>query len=66
MTAEYDPLRDEGEDYARALASAGVDARSVRYEGFIHGFFAHTRTIDATRQAMSDACAALRVAFEAT
>ena len=65
MTAEYDPLRDEGEDYARALARAGVDARFVRYDGFIHGFFAHTRMIDATRAAMSDACAALRVAFNA-
>ncbi|MDE0659861.1 MAG: alpha/beta hydrolase [Gammaproteobacteria bacterium] len=65
MTAEYDPLRDEGEDYARALATAGVDARFVRYDGFIHGFFAHTRTIDATREAMSDACVALRVAFNA-
>ena len=65
MTAEYDPLRDEGEDYARALARAGVDARFVRYDGFIHGFFAHTRTIDDTREAMSDACAALRAAFNA-
>ena len=65
MTAEYDPLRDEGEDYARALAKAGVDARVVRYDGFIHGFFAHTRTIDDTRQAMSDACAALRGALDA-
>ena len=66
MTAEYDPLRDEGEDYARALAKAGVDARFVRYDGLIHGFFAHTRTINATRKAMSDACAALRGAFDAS
>ena len=63
MTAQFDPLRDDGEDYARALAAAGVDARFIRYDGFIHGFFAHTRTVDATREAMSAACAALRSAF---
>ncbi|MYA18087.1 MAG: alpha/beta hydrolase [Gammaproteobacteria bacterium] len=63
MTAEYDPLRDEGEAYAGALAKAGVDARSIRYDGFIHGFFAHTRAIPDTRVAMSDACSALRAAF---
>ena len=65
MTAEYDPLRDEGEAYGRALARAGVDAEVIRYDGFIHGFFAHTRTVDATRGAMADACAALRGAFDA-
>ena len=65
MTAEFDPLRDEGEAYATALAKAGVDARSIRYDGFIHGFFAHTRTIGDARAAMSDACAALRAAFGA-
>ena len=63
MTAEYDPLRDEGEAYGRALSKAGVDAEVIRYDGFIHGFFAHTRTVDATRGAMADACAALRRAF---
>lgn len=59
MTAEYDPLRDEGEDYARQLSSAGVATELVRYDGFIHGFFGQTRTIEAARQAMSKACAKL-------
>ena len=63
MTAQYDPLRDEGEAYASALAKAGVDAKSIRYDGFIHGFFAHTRTIHDTRAAMADACSALRAAL---
>ncbi|MYD97549.1 MAG: alpha/beta hydrolase [Gammaproteobacteria bacterium] len=63
MTAEFDPLRDEGEAYARALRAAGVDAELVRCDGFIHGFFSHTGTIPATRKAMAKACNALSAAF---
>ena len=59
MTAEFDPLRDEGEAYARALTAAGVEAELVRYDGFIHGFFSHTGTIPTTRKAMERACATL-------
>ncbi|WP_369045961.1 alpha/beta hydrolase [Sinomonas sp. P10A9] len=41
LTAEFDPLRDEGELYGRRLAEVGVDATVTRYSGANHGFVAN-------------------------
>jgi acetyl esterase len=63
ITAEFDPLRDEGERYARRLEEAGVPARLTRYDGMIHGFFGMTGMMDKARAAVQEACANLRLAF---
>ncbi len=63
ITAEYDPLRDEGEAYARRLRDAGVKVVSRRHDGMIHGFFGLNPVLAQGRSAVADAAAALRAAF---
>ena len=63
ITAECDPLRDQGEAYAHKLQSAGVRAELKRYEGMIHPFVSLAGVIDAGKSAISDAGSALRAAL---
>jgi acetyl esterase len=62
VTAEHDPLRDEGELYAEKLRRSGVDVEAVRIEGAAHGFFSGTD--ERTTSAQRLVAAALGRAFE--
>lgn len=60
LTAEYDPLRDEGEAYGARLAASGVPVEVVRKDGLIHGFFGMVADVDEARAAMDHAGATVR------
>ena len=54
VTAEYDPLRDDGERYAQVLREAGKQTDLRRYPGMIQGFFQMTGALTASRQLHAD------------
>ena len=66
ITAEYDPLRDEGEAYAKRLREAGVPVMSTCYPGMIHSFFGQFQLLDQGKEAIRQAGGALKAAFGAT
>ena len=55
QTAEFDPLRDEGEAYADRLKRAGNTVQQTRYDGLIHGYFGMQATVSKANTAISEA-----------
>jgi acetyl esterase len=64
VTAEYDPLRDQGEAYATRLREFGVATDVVRADGLFHGFFGMHALMPPAQESWDRAVEALRQAFE--
>jgi acetyl esterase len=60
VTAEHDPLRDEGEHLALRLAEEGVEVVSTRYQGQLHAFWRHPGVFPAAEPLMGQVAAYLR------
>lgn len=60
LTAEFDPLRDEGEAYAAALRNAGVPVEMTRYDGMIHAFLKRVDQFDTAVVAIQEIGRALK------
>jgi acetyl esterase len=63
ITAEYDPLRDEGEEYIRRLTDAGVDVVARHYPGQIHGFAFMPAVIPQANETLAELAALIRRAL---
>jgi acetyl esterase len=64
LTAEFDPLRDEGETFAQHLQAAGVPVVSRRYAGMLHGFVSLPSLTPAAGQAIADLAGDLAASLE--
>lgn len=64
ITAEIDPLRDEGEAYAKKLADAGVGVQQARYNKVTHEFFGLAGAVPTAKEAVGAAGTWLKGQFE--
>jgi acetyl esterase len=64
IVAGYDPLRDEGIEYARKLIEAGNRVRLSNYEGMVHGFYLMGGAVDAAQRAVAESAQTMREAFD--
>jgi acetyl esterase len=64
LTAGFDPLLDEGRQYAELLARAGVEVAYREYPDMIHGFVLMGGVVDAANAAVAECCLELRRAFD--
>jgi acetyl esterase len=66
QTCEFDPLRDEGDDYAALLKKAGVPVAHSRYDGAIHGMLCFVTALDLGRTMLDEETRWLREQFRRT
>jgi acetyl esterase/lipase len=65
ITAAFDPLRDEGEEYAQALRAAGTVVMLRRFSGFVHAFISAAGVSASSREAVVEIAGATRAMFAA-
>ena len=63
ITAEYDVLRDEGEQFARLLKKAGVEVELIQYDGMLHGFMHFAAAFDEGKRALAELGKAMNTRF---
>jgi len=59
VTAAFDPLVDEGDEWARRLEDADVPVRHLRYDSLVHGFISLAGIVRAAHGAVDEICQAI-------